>query len=246
MKDKTRAKFSTILPYLLSVMILILVILIIHTITNKATEELTTYKTEGPVDIFFYLQDVKFEYSSKITISNENEVMRLTTEDYQHDFDSEPIYYKDKREVLFPNEMNVIHTRMNYIQNRISKFTKVTNDNDFFKLINKNLDYVTEGGVLYDGDDLYFFLNYTTIKFDNQEIKIKPYSYVTFNFNKELHIYDYETDKMTIINNVTTDVLAISKDYTINLGIDAIIYKDETKLLMKNFDYLKLLENQKY
>lgn len=245
MSDKTKIKISEFLPYILSVLILIVIALIVFTLINNAKKNMTTYKTKNPVDIYFYIQDVKFEYESKITISSEDEIIKLTTEGYEHEFESEPIFYKDKKEVLFPNKMIVIQPTMNFIQKKIRKFSSVYQDDEIFKLKNVSIDYQTNSAVLYDGNDLYFFTNPTTIEFANQKIEIGPYSYVIFNFNKELHIYDYAKDKMIIYENLQGEVFARNPDYNINLGIDAFIDNGETKLFMKNFEYLKELENEK-
>jgi hypothetical protein len=210
-------------------------------ILNSAKEEIVTYKTEEGQEIYFYIGEGKFEYTSQITMSSENEYIKLTTAGYEHEFDSEPIYFKNIKQVLFPNDMALVMTKNGFIQKRINNFTRILIDGSYY-IQDKSLNYPINEGFLYDGNDLYFFLNETEIIVGNEKYVLPPFSYVIYNFNNELYMYDYSKDQMTHMKRVTQDVLAKHGEYTINLGIDGIIHKDGSKLLMKNFDYLKKLE----
>ena len=67
-------------------------------------------------------------------------------------------------------------------------------------------------------------------------------SYVNYQYDtKDLYIYNFSEDKV-YYENVSTDVLATTDNYTINLSSDSILINNKNKLLMKNFDYLKKLK----
>lgn len=97
---------------------------------------------------------------------------------------------------------------------------------------------------LYDGADLYFFINPVVIQFGSTEISLSPFSYVTYNFNKELYVYDFESDVMNYYSDVSDVVLAKADSYTVNLSIDSLERdNDKSRLLMKNFSYLPKLKS---
>lgn len=241
LSPEVRKNLNKYLPYIISAITILIVSVIYINILNSAQEEIVTYKTEEGQEIYFYIGEGKFEYTSQITMSSENQYIKLTTGDYEHYFDSEPIYFKNKKQVLFSGDMSLVMTKNGFVQKRINKFTRILIDGSYY-IQDKSLNYAINNGFLFDGNDLYFFLNETEIYVGNTKYVLPPFSYVVYNFNDELYMYNYNEDKMTVLKRVTDDVLAKHGDYTINLGIDGIIHNDGSKLLMKNFDYLKKLE----
>lgn len=244
MKKELYLRYKKVIPYIISCVVLAIILIIVYSFLNSAKEEIVTYKTKDGQKIYFYIEQAKYEYSSKITISSENEIIKLTTDGYEHDFDSEPIYYKDKKKLILSNDMSLIFTKENYIQKKVNKFTVINYDGSY-RLISKNLDYPINDGFLFDGNDMYIFLNETTIKIGDHEIVLSPFSYARYNYNHELLLYNYDDDKIMYFESIDENVLASGDNYIVNLGIDAIIYKDGQKLLMKNFDFLKKLEQEK-
>ena len=242
MKEDLKRTANKYIPYVIPLIIIIVVSILSINFLNSAKEEIVTYKTEDGQEIYFYINEWRFDYSSQITVSSENEFIKLTTENYEHAFDSEPIYYKKQARVLFPNQMSLVMTKNNYIQKKLSKFTRVYYEGSFY-LENKGLNYPINNAFLYDGNDLYFFLNETTIKIgEEEEYHLPTFSYVIYNYNKELYIYDYLKDEMIHKTNVSSTVLAVNEDYEVNLLVDSIIHKDGQKLLMKNFEYIPILK----
>lgn len=242
MKEDLKKTINKYIPYALPLFIIIFASIIYIRSLNSAKEEIVTYKTQDGQDIYFYINEWRFDYTSQITVSSENEFIKLTTGDYEHAFDTEPIYFKKEPRVLFPNQMSLVMTKNSYIQKKLSKFTRLYYKGSFY-LENKGLDYPINNAFLYDGNDLYFFLNDTTIKVgDNEEYVIPSFSYVIYNYNNELFIYDYLKDEMIYKKNVSSNVLAINDDYQINLVSDSLVYENGQKLLMKNFEYIPLLK----
>lgn len=242
MNPKLKEIINKYIPYFVSVLGIILICFFVFKLLNSAEKEIVTYKTKKGQEIYFYIGEKKYEFSSQIVISSDNEIITVKTENYNFDFGSEPIYFKNKNEVLFPNRMSVVFTKNSYIQNKINKLSKIVLDGSLY-IQNKNLNYPVNDAFLYDGNDLFFFLNETEIKIGSYSEKLSPFSYAVYNYNKELFMYDYKDDRMIYFPNIEENVLATNKDYVINLGTDSIIHKDGSKLLMKNLDFLNKLGN---
>ena len=127
-------------------------------------------------------------------------------------------------------------------QYKVQYYTEIQNVGEDYYLVNGNLNSMVTNNFLFDGKDYYIFLSDVLIRFDNQEIPISSMSYVNYQYDtKDLYIYNFSEDKV-YYENVSTDVLATTDNYTINLSSDSILINNKNKLLMKNFDYLKKLK----
>ena len=138
--------------------------------------------------------------------------------------------------------MSVIFPLANSLQKKIPYFTELDGTEMVSFLKNSNLEYQLFNAFLFDGNDMYFFPDGITIKFMDREISLSPYSYVIVNFNQEVIYYNYEMDIADVVENVTGDVLAVGDGYNINLSIDAVIYGEKSRLLLKNLEYLDNLK----
>lgn len=84
---------------------------------------------------------------------------------------------------------------------------------------------------LYDGRDLYFFIDNTTLVIGTEEIPLSPMSYVSCSYTNMLEYYDKENDKYEIIP-LTDERVYVKNDYmNIDVTLDKVIYKDSFYLL---------------
>ena len=241
MKKSLKKIFEKKLPLLLSsigiVFVAISVIAVIS-LTKKDLEELIIENDE----VYIYFGEEKFEFKSKATLYNDKGITSLLLDEKKVELQSEPIYYKKRVEALFPQKMSVVFPITNGMQKKVNYYTSIEKNGEDFYLKNKDLDYKISSSFLYDGNDLYFFIEDTKIVFGEVEINIPRFSYVINRYKGELYIYDYSQDNMMFFEQVNEDVYAISNNYKINISIDSLILNNKTKLLMKNLDYLKNLK----
>ena len=155
------------------------------------------------------------------------------------DLDSQPIYYKGMDKVIFPQEMSVVYptTGQSY---KIPRFTnmEIQNGTTYIDVSKMPLNNV----FIYDGNDLYFFIDDAKVIVGETQVDLSPFSYVMYNYNSELYIYNHRDDQMYYLPSVTDDVFVETNNYKLNLNIDSITYKNKEKLLIKNFAYLDLLK----
>ena len=115
--------------------------------------------------------------------------------------------------------------------------------NDLYYLnqkgINKTFDYM----FLYDGKDLYFFLDTVKIKLGDKEITLSPMSYLNCSYLNLLSYYDKESDTYEVIelDNNTSTVLVETEYMTIDVASDKVIYKDDFTMLVNEFSSLPKL-----
>ena len=193
-------------------------------------------------DVYVYFGDEKFNYKGNITLDHEGKITNIKFNNKKVTLYSEPIYYAKKKRVILPVPYSVVNTSIG-LQNKVVFYTEIVNIDDDYYLVNDELNYKLNNHFLFDGADMYIFIQTSTVTFGDKEVEISPLSYVNYVFDtKDLYIYNYEKQKIEYYENVDQDVFVSNKNYKVNLSSDNLIYNDKQKLLMKNFDYLKKLK----
>ncbi|MDD4187740.1 MAG: hypothetical protein PHX04_03150 [Bacilli bacterium] len=229
---KNLIKYGTILS-LLAILIVVLVALFFR--KNLTEEKFENHK------FYQYLSGIKFEYSGNLKVKNDNSITELLFEDTKVVLDTTPLYYQDEKKVLFPKTMSLIYPKSNVEQYKIVYFSKLLNEDDTIYIQNHKQNKPLYNCFLYDGEDLYFFIENTKIQIGSAEIELSPMSYIILSYNDNIQIYDYEKEEFTKIDTYNEEVTATSSGYKINLSIDAVIYNNESRLLIKNLEYLQNL-----
>ena len=132
------------------------------------------------------------------------------------------------------------------LQNKIYQVDALSNlyiKNDLVYLRLKRLDKTFDHMFLYDGRDLYFFIDNTTLVIGTEEIPLSPMSYVSCSYTNMLEYYDKENDKYEIIP-LTKERVYVKNDYmNIDVTLDKVIYKDSFYLLGGNLsNYQKITD----
>ena len=219
--------------------IIIAIIVIINVFFAKKELESKELKNQ---DIYINFSEEKFDFKGDIILDREDNVTNVKINGKKTKLYSEPVYFKNKKELILPTNYSITFP-MNGKQNKINYYTSLKKiDNDYY-LINNNLKFNMNKDFLFDGSDLYIFVNDSNVTFGDRNIQITPMSYVNYLFNsKMLYIYNYGEDKIYSFNNVDEDVLVISDYYKVNVSSDIIYVNKKEKLLMKNFNYLNKLK----
>lgn len=221
----------------------IIIILVAVVIVNLffINKDLNSKKIKNE-DVYVYFGDEKFDYKGNITLDHEGKITNIKFDNKKVTLYSEPIYYAKKGKVILPVPYSVVNTSVG-LQNKVMYYTEIVSRDGYYYLVNNELDYKLNNNFLFDGSDMYIFIQSSKVTFGDKEIEISPLSYVNYVFDtKDLYIYNYETKKIEYYENVDQDVFVSNKNYKVNLSSDNIIINEKQKLLMKNFDYLKKLK----
>ena len=196
-----------------------------------------------------YILGVVDEYSGNINFSEENEQVKLVLEDGRVIYlDSTPLYYKDViGKAIFPEKMElVIPDKGSY---KLDEFSTITEEDNkiYVSKMNKSEKVDLTGAFLYDGDNLYFFLDETKIVIGSEEFIVSPLSYVIVNYKDSVEIYNYDKDEYTMIQDVEelqADVMALNsyRNYRINMSVDSLDTSKSGQLLIKNIKNLPEFE----
>ena len=209
----------------------------------EAKEELVQYSIKNE-SVYMIVAGEKFEYHSAITLDHEKNVTKLYINDnFEKNLNNEPIYYANKAEVIFPNHMSVIFPIEGRIQKKLNRYTVVNGEGLQALISNQGLKYALTDGFLYDGKDIYFFVEDGTLSWGGQKIDISAMSFVSYYYNDDLYVYDYKTKTATVYEKVTDDVIATFETYSVNISYDSVAVGKDSFLLQKNIETLPQLTN---
>ena len=192
-----------------------------------------------------YFYGIMQEYSGKMDVVQKDDDIQLVLENEKVVYlDSTPMYYKDVLgKMLFAKEMQLVIPDVgNY---KLSKFTNIYEENNamYVKKFNSSKPKAISNGFVFDGNDLYFFLDNTTVTVGENNYELSPLSYVIVNYRSSVEIYNYEKDEYIIIqdeNDLKNDVIATNnvKNYIVNMSVDSLKTDKSNQLLISNINNL--------
>ena len=196
-----------------------------------------------------YFYGIREEYSGKMqVVQKDDEIKLLLENDKVIYLDSTPMYYNDiLGQVLFAKPMEIVFPDVGSY--KLDQFTNIIQENNtmYAKKVNKKDRKALNNAFLFDGNDLYFFLEETTIIVGDEEYIVSPLSYAIVNYRESVEIYNYDKDEYTIIqdeNTLKTDVIAknLPRNYTINMSVDSLSTEKRNQLLITSINNLNSFE----
>lgn len=224
--------------------IITLIVLLIVVFIYWSVYKYNNYRNKQNINFYQYFAGSKIEYESTVSFNKKKVIKAYVPKTYTVNFDSTPAYATgiDDDIVVFPSNMSIVFPIKSGQQFKTPEFSYIKKINDLqyltFEDYHKNIDHY----FLYDGKDLYFFSDEVTFTANGKEIKLSPLSYLIAT-NGDVRYYDYETDTFDYIS--TNEIITVSnKYYTVNVTNDNIVYPNDVRLLISNFDYLNILDKE--
>ena len=223
--------------YKLIIPISLIVVLFIAALVYYKVSIYDTYKKDTKDKFYQWFYGKKYEYNGVVSTNRKDEIVDFKTNDYEINFDSTPVYYQNKNIVIFTSNMSVVMPTLNCAEYLAPKYSYITLKKSNKILTTQKYNNKLGHYFLFDGKDLYFFLDEVKLKIDKQEITLSPLSFVIANRNSILY-YDKESDTYKTINTtydkstVENDYfkLYISKDNIDYYGTNVILTPDLSKL----------------
>ena len=235
-KKKRKSAIITTLIIAALIVIIIVVITIIGSLNSTTVESHNFYQ-------WYYGQ--KVEYNGELTFTRKEGLTELKATDRKVTLDSTPVYYTDENsKVIFPEDMAVVYPNNNGMMYRINHFADLTEENGEIyletNLATKTNKSKLEKAFLYDGQDLYFFLERTSITVNGTTYEVSPLSYAIVRYKQSVEIYNYDKDEYQVIDTTETqDVKVVTDTYTINMSVDSLQTAEKEQLLIKGLSYLQ-------
>jgi hypothetical protein len=195
-----------------------------------------TYDIDGNFYQYFYGE--KYEYKGIVSTNRKGVIVGFKTDDYDIKFDSTPIYYKNKKEVIFPKDMSVVMPTLNCSEYKALGYSSLTYKKGNYTLSTDKYTGKLGRYFLYDGNDLYFFLDEVDLVIGNKKISLSSMSYVVAKYNNSIAYYDYDNDKYEIINVDNSDIYVENDFYKIYVLKDQLDYYDTEVILTSKISEL--------
>lgn len=151
----------------------------------------------------------------------------------QRELTSLPIYFQDRTAVFLPQDM-VYYAPRSGGQARLEYFSQLIQDADGgLSAARGGTERLVQSGFLYDGADLYVFLEPVTLTVNGYSVELSALSYVEAAFNGDILTYDAVTGEQ-LIETARSAVTARTADgaYTVSLLGDSMVDRDGNRTLL--------------
>lgn len=224
--------------YKLFIPILLMVVLFISFFIYYNISINNRYHLDTEGDFYQYFYDKKYNYKGIVSTNRKDVIVDFKVMDASITKDSTPIYYKKSSKVIFASDMDVVMPTLNCSEYLASGYSYIEYNKNRYKItLDKYSDYLGHY-FLYDGNDLYFFIEETILKVGSNEVKLSPMSYVVARYGKYVSYYDKESDGFKTITYDKDDSVIKNDYYTINISTDSIDYYGSNVILTKDIDKL--------
>ena len=197
--------------------------------------------TEGSFYQYFY--NKKYEYNGVVSKNKKGVIVDFVgDEDIVED--STPVYYKDEDTVLFLSDMSVVMPTFNCSEYMASKYSYIEYIDNGYKLTTNNYSDNLGHYFLYDGDDLYFFIEDTILSVNGEEIELSAFSYVVCKYRDYISYYNKENDEYRTIS-IDNDEVSVSNDYyNVLVSRDIIDYYGTNVILTSDISVLNTIDQK--
>lgn len=234
-----RKKIASIVFLIFGLLGILIVVLLLSMLANRKMNEYVIKNEQ----IYVFFGDERFDYDSEVILNRDNDITNIKIDGQVVKLDSEPIFIKDKDEVILPSNMSLVSPLEGVIQKKISYFSRVTSSNDDIFLNTLNLkDYSLYKVFMYDGKDLYFFCDDVTIMLGNEKIEVPALSYVICEYTGNTYIFNYTNKNVMVYETNGKTVKATDGNYVVDLKYDLVEFNDNSVLLVKNVGNLPNLK----
>lgn len=239
MKDRGNNIFNNRYMKIL-IPVIVLIVLLIIIIIYASEYRYNRYRNKQNYKVYQYFIGEKIEYEAVVSLNKKNVIKGFEPVDRKINYESIPIYYKNDDKVIFPSQMSIIFPLKKAYQFKIPEFSYIEKMNNITYLTYdeyyNNLDHY----IIYDNKNLYLFSDSVTFTINNEEITLSPLSYVIAK-NDSFSYYDYENDIYKMYE-ISENVTVSNEFYQFNVTNGYINFLNNRGLLIKDFDYLNVLE----
>ena len=152
--------------YKLIIPIIFMFVLFIASLVYYKLKITDNYHIDTEEEVYQYFYGKKYEYTSIISRNRRDEIVSIKPKEAKVNADSTPVYIKNKDVVIFPENMSVVMPTLSCAEYLSPGPSYITLENDIYTLTTKKYNKKLNHYFLYDGKDLYFFIEKVTLKID--------------------------------------------------------------------------------
>ena len=203
---------------------------------------LDNYRKDTKDYFYQYFYGKKYEYNGVVTTNRHNVIVDFKTSDYDIKFDSTPIYYQKRNQVIFPKDMSVVMPTLSCSEYLAHGYSSINYSKNNYILTSNKYNGKLGSYFLYDGGDVYFFLDSVSLKIGDKAVNLSPMSYLIASYGKYVSYYDKKSDKFVTIQTSLDDVLVEDEHYKIYVMRDQVDYYGTEVVLTSKISNLNTID----
>ena len=231
--------------YKLAIPVILMFVLFLSFIIYYFISKTTIFNSVEKVKVYQFFTSDKTEYDLEISKNRKGVISDLYPVSISVVYDSTPIFESDnKNVVIFPKRMSVVAPVMNCSEYLADEFSYIEFENKRYNLVTNGFNSALGHYFLYDGANLYFFIENVTLIIGDKRIELSPYSYIVAN-NKKISYYNREKDEFVVINDDSYGSYIYNDYYKVYVVGDYIDMASEKVLLTTDLDTLMKIKEMK-
>ncbi len=207
LKQFFKEKYKILIP------IIVVLVLLITMYFLYREYRYDNYRNKKEVAVYQWFGGLRYDYTGIITYNLDEVIVGIASKDKKIEYDSTPVYYKEKDRVIFPEEMTLVYPLKDGSQYRVYKYSVYESDVGLHFLTNEKVRDEYTNFFLFDGSNLYFFPDSVTLYVDGKEYrKLGAMSYVKVVGGYTMEYYDKEKDESDVLE-VEGKQVTVKNDY---------------------------------
>lgn len=220
--------------------LIFIAMILLFVLFYKANKSINEYYVDDS-ELYTYFGNQKLDYKSHIKFSRNGSATELKVDGEDITLGNEPLYFKDKKQMIIPNNLIAVFPLQNMSQKKVNYYSIIKEENNDYYLIRDDKKIDMSNSFLYDGNDLYVFLEDTEVSIGDKTFELSAFSYLLCIYDDELYMYDYETGNKSYVNikeENDNNVYVKSDSFLLNANFDYLKFNDKSILLSKNLESL--------
>ncbi len=203
----------------------------------------SNYHIDSEEVVYQYFNDRKYEYHAIVSKNRNDGIVDFKPKDIEINLDSTPIYYQKGDVVLFPKDMSVVMPTLSCSEYLSKGYSYIHYHDGIYQITTDKYTGKLNHYFLYDGKDLYFFIEPVTLVINKEKISLSSYSYITTQYGGVISYYDKKNDVYRTLE--TTDDVFVENDYyKIYVNKDIIDYQGTNVILTSDLNQLNAIEKK--
>ena len=206
-------KYKILIPVMVGVVLLVTLLFLYREYKYDNT------KNKKDFSVYQYYGGMKVEYTATLTYNLKESIVGLSAKDKKIEFDSTPVYFVEQEKILFPKEMTIVFPMRDASQYKLYKYATYYKEDDMHFIKNNTDVGVYDYFFLYDGKDVFFFPDETTLKINDKDYKkLGSKSYVSVVGGLTLVYYDTATETSEFIELNGRNVSVVNSNINVNIS----------------------------
>ncbi len=204
----------------------------------------SNYHVDTEERVYQYFYDKKYEYTAVVSKNRKDVVVDYKPKNINVNIDSTPIYYQKGDIVLFPSDMSVVMPTLSCAEYLSPGYSYITYQKGIYNLTTNKYHGKLNHYFLFDGKDLYFFIEPVTLVIGSDQYQLSSYSYITTEHQGSISYYDKANDSYKTINVDDEDIYIKNDYYKVYILRDIIDYQGTNVILTSDLKELNTIEKK--